>query len=60
MVPVPQDTQEDEAPSGLPDGQSEDQPLGVTEAHPDGEGETPRGPAAMPGIPTEGEPDIGA
>jgi hypothetical protein len=60
MVSMARDIQEDKAPSGLPDGQREDHPLGVTESNPEGEGETPRGPAAMPGIPTEGEPDIGA
>jgi len=42
-------------PTGLADG-SEDQPLGVQHAEPEDEGEHERGPDAMPGIPTEGEP----
>ena len=46
----------DDAPSGLPPGEPEEAPLGVPEARPDGEDETDRGPDAMPGIPTEGEP----
>jgi hypothetical protein len=46
-----------EAPSGLPpDQQQEEEPLGVPEARPEGEDEPARGPDAMPGIPTEGEP----
>ncbi len=48
----------DGAPSGLP-GEHEDEPLGVPEASPEGEGDTPRGAEAMPGIPTEGEPPSG-
>jgi len=47
-----------QAPSGLPE-EASDQPLGVPEADPDGEGQTPRGADAMPGIPTEGEPPSG-
>ena len=43
------------SPSGLADG-TEDQPLGVDHAEPEGEEEPKRGPEAMPGIPTEGEP----
>ena len=50
---------DDEAPSGLP-GTEEAEPLGVPEAHPEGEGDTPRGDDAMPGIPTEGEPPASA
>jgi hypothetical protein len=46
--------------TGLPDEDSpEPSPLGPTEARPDGEGDTPRGDDAMPGIPTEGEPPSG-
>ena len=45
-----------EPPSGLPPDQPEEEPLGVRQAEPDGEDETPRGPEAMPGIPTEGDP----
>jgi hypothetical protein len=45
---------EDDAPTGLPDGH-EELPLGVTDADPDGT-ETEPGPEAMPGIPDEGEP----
>ena len=46
---------DDEAPSGLPDG-DEAQPLGVPEARPEGEDDSERGEDAMPGIPTQGEP----
>jgi hypothetical protein len=46
----------DDAPTGLPPDEPEEAPMGVPEAHPDGEDETERGPGAMPGIPTEGEP----
>jgi hypothetical protein len=48
----------DEAPSGLPPDQPEEEPLGVPDAPPDGDDddEPERGPDAMPGIPTEGEP----
>jgi hypothetical protein len=42
-----------EAPSGLPDDDGEEPPLGVDDPDPEGD-ET--GPEAMPGIPTEGEP----
>jgi hypothetical protein len=46
----------EEAPSGLPPDQPEEQPLGVPDAAPEGEDEPRRGEDAMPGIPTEGEP----
>jgi hypothetical protein len=46
----------DDAPSGLPPDEPEESPLGVPEAQPDGADERPRGPGAMPGIPTEGDP----
>lgn len=46
----------DTPPTGLPDGADETEPLGVPDADPEGEGETPRGADAQPGIPTEGEP----
>ena len=46
----------DDAPSGLPPDESEEAPLGVPEARPEGEDVPERGPDAMPGIPTEGEP----
>ncbi|MDX6733248.1 MAG: hypothetical protein QOC54_3196 [Baekduia sp.] len=49
------DPREDDAPTGLPEGQPEELPLGVPEADPDGD-HTPPGPAAMPGIPDDGEP----
>ena len=42
-----------EAPSGLPPEEPEEEPLGVPEPDPD---QDERGPEAMPGIPTEGEP----
>ena len=48
----------DEAPSGIPDGGDEITPMGPADAEPDGEGETPRGDDAQPGIPDEGEADI--
>jgi len=45
----------DDAPTGLPPDQVEEQPLGVPEADPEGE-DTEPGAGAMPGIPDEGEP----
>jgi hypothetical protein len=45
----------DEAPSGMPPGEPEEEPLGVPETAPDDDEPDP-GPAAMPGIPSEGEP----
>jgi hypothetical protein len=41
-------------PSGMPDGSPEPEPLGSPD--PDLEDAPEKGPAAMPGIPTEGEP----
>jgi hypothetical protein len=49
------DTDAAEAPSGLPEGEPEEEPMGVHEADPD-HTKTPPGPEAMPGIPVEGEP----
>ena len=46
----------DDVPTGLPPDQPEEGPLGVDDAAPDGEGDAPRGPHAMPGIPGEEEP----
>jgi hypothetical protein len=43
------------APTGMPEGQPEETPLGVDDADPDGDRTEP-GPEAMPGVPTEGEP----
>jgi hypothetical protein len=49
----------DDVPTGLPPGQPEEPPLGVPEAQPEGEGDDPpRGPDAMPGIPSDGEPPL--
>jgi hypothetical protein len=45
----------DEAPSGLPPDETEEEPLGVPGPAPD-EDEPEHGPDAMPGIPSEGEP----
>jgi len=45
----------DEAPAGMPPGEPEEEPLGVPETAPDDDEPDP-GPAAMPGIPSEGEP----
>jgi len=56
MAEREQDQPGGEPPSGLPPDEDEEQPLGVPEAQPDGEDEPPRGPEAMPGIPTEGDP----
>jgi hypothetical protein len=46
-------------PTGMPAGAPEGRPLGPAETDPDGEGDPRRGPDAMPGIPTEGEPPSG-
>jgi hypothetical protein len=45
-----------DVPSGLPPEEPEQEPLGVPDARPEGEDEPDRGPGAMPGIPTEGDP----
>ncbi|MEA2275950.1 MAG: hypothetical protein QOI62_2765 [Solirubrobacteraceae bacterium] len=56
---VHDERERDDAPTGLPPDQPEEQPLGVPEARPEGEDDDPpRGPEAMPGIPTEGEPPL--
>ena len=48
----------DGAPSGLPEGVEESEPLGgIDEPDPEGEGDTPRGEDAQPGI-QRGEPDV--
>lgn len=45
-------------PSGLPEGEEDSKPLGgVDEPDPEGEGDTPRGADAQPGI-QRGEPDV--
>ena len=47
-----------EALSGLPEGVEESEPLGgIDEPDPEGEGDTPRGEDAQPGI-QRGEPDV--
>ena len=51
---MPDETRDD-VPSGMPEGEPEEQPLGVDEADPEGVHTEP-GPGAMPGIPVEGEP----
>jgi hypothetical protein len=54
-----EEQEEFEAPSGMREGtppELEDTPLGTEEEQPEGEGERARGPEAMPGVPTEGEP----
>jgi hypothetical protein len=52
------ETPEQDAVSGMPEGTPESEPLGVPEAEPDDE-VTERGPKGMPGIPTDGEPPSG-
>ncbi|MCP9488654.1 MAG: hypothetical protein MSC31_02105 [Solirubrobacteraceae bacterium MAG38_C4-C5] len=54
------DPDEEEIPSGLAQEGWEAPPMGGEENDPEGEGETPRGEEAMPGIPTDGEPDSSA
>jgi hypothetical protein len=46
----------DEAPSGLPPDQPEEEPLGVREAAPEDDDVSDHGPAVMPGIPLDREP----
>jgi hypothetical protein len=46
----------DEAPSGLPPDQDEEEPLGVPGRSQEGDDEPEPGPEAMPGIPAEREP----
>jgi hypothetical protein len=50
--PDPPERTTDDMPSGLPEPEPEEAPLGV----PADSGDEPPGPEAMPGIPTEGEP----
>jgi len=45
----------EEAPSGLPPDQPEEEPLGVPDTAPDDDESEP-GPGVMPGIPDEREP----
>jgi hypothetical protein len=45
----------EEAPSGMPPDEPEEEPLGVPATVPDDD-EPDHGPEAMPGIPSEGEP----
>jgi hypothetical protein len=52
------ETPADDAPTGLPDTDHEEQPMGVPEADPDGE-KTEPGADAMPGIPEGEEPPSG-
>jgi hypothetical protein len=47
-------TDETQAPTGLPDDADEPAPLGAPD--PDTDDAPGTGPGAMPGIPTEGEP----
>ena len=50
----------DDMPSGLPEGGDEPDPMGAPgSADPDGEGDTPRGEDAQPGIPQGDEPYTG-
>jgi hypothetical protein len=48
-----------EAPSGLPPGEPEEEPLGVPST-PDEDTEPRRGPGVMPGIPDERDPPASA
>ena len=52
---IPNDT----PPSGLPEGADEAEPLGTPgDTDPEGEGDTPRGEGAQPGMPEGEEPNI--
>ena len=51
---------DDDIPTGLRDDMPEETPLGPTEADPDHDAAEERGPDAMPGIPTEGDPPASA
>ncbi|MDQ3770249.1 MAG: hypothetical protein M3370_12345 [Actinomycetota bacterium] len=51
---------EEQVPSGVAQEGSEPPPMGGEETDPEGEGQSRRGAEAMPGIPTEGEPDASA
>jgi hypothetical protein len=55
----PNDTPQDAGgdPSGLPEDVEEHNPMGAPDADPEGEGGTPRGEDAQPGI-ARGEPDV--
>jgi hypothetical protein len=43
-------------PTGLPEGGDEPAPMGAEDGDPEGEGATPRGEDAQPGIPEKDEP----
>jgi hypothetical protein len=45
----------EDVPTGMPEDEPEEQPLGVDDPDPDGK-KTDPGADSMPGIPTEGEP----
>ena len=47
---------DDDIPTGVREDSIEEQPLGPTETDPDHDAPNERGPDAMPGIPSEGEP----
>jgi hypothetical protein len=49
-----------EAPSGLPPDEPEEEPLGVPSPAEEEDAEPSRGPGAMPGIPDEREPPLSA
>ena len=49
----------DEAPSGLPPDQDEEEPLGVPGEPREDDEEPEHGPEVMPGIPTDREPMSG-
>jgi hypothetical protein len=46
----------EDAPSGMPPDEPEEEPLGVPETAPDDDDESESGPDVMPGIPGENEP----
>jgi hypothetical protein len=46
-----------DVPSGLPEGVEESTPMGGDKSDPEGEGDTPRGEHAQPGL-NQDEPDV--
>ncbi len=50
----------DPAPSGLPNEDNEEEPLGPSEPNPNADEVPDEGPGAQPGIPTDGEPPASA
>lgn len=52
------DDESEQGTSGMPEGEPELTPMGTDETDQDEKDDDDRGEEEMPGIPTEGEPDV--